>query len=124
MHQWVSSRLRREGSGLLAPCNPTVQPMGEWVCSVPMVVKDFIQELAEEPLHEGMQYLRDFDYRPPATTELARRFEAAGLVICAKTNTPELGASQQPSHSPTGRPRTLGISPAPREVRVAGLAHA
>ena len=48
---------------------------------VPMVLKDLLQELAGEPFHEGMQYLRNLDYRPPATSELATRFETAGLVV-------------------------------------------
>jgi amidase len=81
---------------------------------VPMVLKDFIQELAEEPLHEGMQYLRDLDYRPPATTELTRRFEAAGLVICAKTNTPELGGiptTEPLAYGPTANPWDLTRTP-------------
>ncbi len=56
-----------------------------------MVLKDLAQEVEGEPFHEGMQFLRDLDYRPSTTAELTRRFESAGLVICAKTNTPELG---------------------------------
>lgn len=84
-------------------------------CGVPMVLKDFAQELAEEPLHEGMQYLRDLDYRPPATTELTRRFEAAGLVICGKTNTPELGGT------PTTEPLAYGPTANPWDLtRTAG----
>lgn len=84
---------------------------------VPMVLKDLLQELADEPFHEGMQFLRDLDYRPPATTELARRFEAAGFVICAKTNTPELGGittTEPLAYGPTANPwdltRTAGGS--------------
>ncbi len=77
---------------------------------VPMVLKDLTQELAGEPLHEGMQYLRDLDYRPSATTELTRRFERAGLVICAKTNTPELGGI------PTTEPLTYGPTVNPWDV--------
>ena len=81
---------------------------------VPMVLKDLIQELADEPFHEGMQYLRDLDYRPPATTELTRRFEAAGLVICAKTNTPELGGiptTEPLTYGPTRNPWDLDRTP-------------
>jgi amidase len=81
---------------------------------VPMVLKDLIQELADEPLYEGMQYLRDLDYRPPATTELTRRFEAAGLVICGKTNTPELGGiptTEPLAYGPTANPWDLTRTP-------------
>lgn len=84
---------------------------------VPMVLKDLMQEVEGEPFYEGMQYLRDLDYRPPATFELTRRFEAAGLVICAKTNTPELGGIPTteplafgPTHNPWDPARTPGGS--------------
>jgi len=81
---------------------------------VPMVLKDLIQEVEGQPLHEGMEYLRALDYRSPATTELTRRFEAAGLVICAKTNTPELGGSSttEPlTYGPTRNPWDLDRTP-------------
>lgn len=81
---------------------------------VPMALKDLVQELADEPLHEGMQYLRDLDYRPPETTELARRFEAAGLVICAKSNTSELGGvptTEPLTYGPTTNPWDLSRTP-------------
>jgi amidase len=82
---------------------------------VPMVLKDLLQELAGEPFHEGMQYLRNLDYRPTATSELATRFEAAGLVICGKTNTPELGGI------PTTEPLTYGPTANPWDLtRTAG----
>lgn len=84
---------------------------------VPMVLKDLGQELADEPFHEGMQFLRDLDYRPSETTELTRRFETAGLVICGKTNTPELGGiitTEPLAYGPTANPwdltRTTGGS--------------
>jgi len=81
---------------------------------VPMVLKDLIQEVADEPLHEGMEYLRALDYRPPETTELTRRFEVAGLVICGKTNTPELGGiptTEPLSFGPTRNPWDLDRTP-------------
>jgi amidase len=93
---------------------------------VPMVLKDMIQELAGEPFHEGMRYLRDLDYRPLETTELTRRFEAAGLVICGKTNTPELGGiitTEPLAYGPTANPwdltRTAGGSSGGSAVCVA-----
>lgn len=81
---------------------------------VPMVLKDLLQEIACEPFHEGMQYLRDLDYRPTVTTELTRRFEAAGLVICGKTNTPELGGiptTEPLTYGPTANPWDLTRTP-------------
>ncbi|MDG2111353.1 MAG: amidase [Actinomycetota bacterium] len=110
--------------------NAVVHPMGDRACAalaagvptgpfsgVPMVLKDLMQEVEGEPFYEGMQYLGDLDYRPPATFELTRRFEAAGLMICAKTNTPELGGIPTteplafgPTHNPWDPTRTPGGS--------------
>lgn len=81
---------------------------------VPMLLKDLGQELAGEPLHEGMRYLRAVDYRAPVTTELARRFERSGLVIAAKTNTPELGGvptTEPLAYGPTRNPWDVDRSP-------------
>jgi amidase len=84
---------------------------------VPMLLKDLAQELAGEPLHEGMRFLRDAGHRADVTSELAARFERAGLVICGKTNTPELGGlptteplAYGPSRNPWDLDRTPGGS--------------
>jgi amidase len=58
---------------------------------VPMVIKDLLCSTAGEPIHEGMQLLKDVGYVAEADQELARRFRAAGFVVVGKTNTPELG---------------------------------
>lgn len=74
---------------------------------VPMVLKDLMCELEDEPFHEGMRYLADLDYRAPADQTLARRFKEAGFVIVGKTNTSELGGMPTtepllygPTHNP------------------------
>lgn len=57
---------------------------------VPMLVKDGVCHTAGDPFHCGMRFLRDLGWTEPDDADLARRFRAAGFVICAKTNLPEL----------------------------------
>ncbi|MGP0029897.1 MAG: amidase [Acidimicrobiales bacterium] len=56
---------------------------------VPFLLKDLVAELAGTPFSEGLRFAGD--YRSTVTQELTARFERAGLVVCGKTNTPELG---------------------------------
>lgn len=81
---------------------------------VPMVLKDLMCELGDEPFHEGMAYLHDLDYRAPADQTLARRFKAAGFVIVGKTNTSELGGmptTEPLLYGPTHNPWKPGHTP-------------
>jgi amidase len=83
------------------------------LAGAPMVVKDFICEIADAPFHEGMRYLRDLDYHAPADQELVVRCDRAGLVIAGKTNTAELGAmphTEPLAHGPTRNPWDVGLS--------------
>ncbi|MFL5892320.1 MAG: amidase [Solirubrobacterales bacterium] len=71
---------------------------------VPFLLKDLGAAFAGQPLHMGMQYLKDADFRSPVDTYLAQRFKQAGLVTIGKTNTPELGIL------PTTEPKAYGPS--------------
>jgi amidase len=71
---------------------------------VPFLLKDLGAAFAGQPMHLGMQYLKDRDFRAPMDTYLAQRFRAAGLVTIGKTNTPELGIL------PTTEPRAYGAT--------------
>jgi amidase len=71
---------------------------------VPFLLKDLGAAFAGQPLHLGMGYLKERDFRAPVDTYLAQRFRAAGLVTIGKTNTPELGIL------PTTEPRAYGPS--------------
>ncbi len=71
---------------------------------VPFLLKDLGAAFAGQPLHLGMQYLKERDFRAPVDTYLAQRFREAGLVTIGKTNTPELGIL------PTTEPRAHGPS--------------
>jgi amidase len=71
---------------------------------VPFLLKDLGAAFAGQPLHLGMRYLKERDFRAPVDTYLAQRFRAAGLVTIGKTNAPELGIL------PTTEPRAYGAT--------------
>ncbi len=71
---------------------------------VPFLLKDLGAAFAGQPLHLGMSFLKERDFRAPMDTYLAQRFRAAGLVTIGKTNCPELGIL------PTTEPRAYGPS--------------
>lgn len=84
---------------------------------VPLVLKDLICYTANEPVHEGMQLLKDAEWISPVEQELARRFRAAGFVVVGRTNTPELGIlptteplAYGPSRNPWDPSRSTGGS--------------
>ena len=84
---------------------------------VPFMFKDLSCGYEGEPWHDGMQALKDADFRAPSTTALARRYRDAGLVVIARTNSPELGImptteplAYGPSHNPWDPTRTPGGS--------------
>jgi amidase len=80
---------------------------------VPFLLKDLGAAFAGQPLHMGMQYLKDRDFRAPIDTFLAQRFRQAGLVTIGKTNTPELGilpTAEPRAYGPTRNPWDLGRS--------------
>jgi len=67
---------------------------------VPFVLKDLGAMYAGVVQTQGSAFCKDFI--SPMDSELTRRHKAAGLVICAKTNTPEFGLI------PTTESRLLG----------------
>ena len=66
-------------------------PLDGPFAGVPMVVKDLDGELAGAPLHLGNALLKEIGYVASQTSHIFERFERAGFVIIAKTNTPEFG---------------------------------
>src|SRR6476660_292789 len=77
---------------------------------VPFLLQDLGAAFAGQPLHMGMQVLKDADFRSPVDTYLALRFEQAGFVTIGKTNTPELGIL------PTTEPKAYGPSRNPWDL--------
>src|SRR3954464_9984347 len=63
---------------------------------VPFLLKDLGAAFAGQPLHMGMQFLKDADFRSPVDTYLALRFKRAGCVTIGKTTPPELGTLPPP----------------------------
>jgi amidase len=81
---------------------------------VPFMLKDLGAALAGQPLHLGMQLLKDAGFRAPVDSYLAQRFRDAGLITIAKTNTPELGiapTTEPRAYGPTRNPWDTGRSP-------------
>lgn len=84
---------------------------------VPLVLKDLQAALEGDPVHEGMKFLRDADYRADHTDALAQRYLDAGFVCIGRTNAPELGivpTTEPEAYGPTRNPwdtnRTTGGS--------------
>ena len=80
---------------------------------VPFLLKDLGAAFAGQPLHLGMRYLKDRDFRAPMDTYLAQRFRAAGLVTLGKTSCPELGilpTTEPRAYGPTRNPWDTGRS--------------
>jgi amidase len=77
---------------------------------VPFLFKDIGAALAGQPMHLGMQALKDIGFRAPVDTYLGARFRAAGLVTIGKTNMPELGIL------PTTEPDAYGATHNPWDL--------
>ena len=81
---------------------------------VPFLLKDLGAANAGQPLHMGMNVLKEANFHAPMDTILAQRFKAAGLVTIGKTNTPELGivATTEPkAYGATKNPWDTSRSP-------------
>jgi amidase len=81
---------------------------------VPFLLKDLGAHLAGDPLHAGMRFLRDLDWREPGDTHLAVKLRDAGFVFLGRTNTPELGllpTTEPEAYGPTRNPWDAARSP-------------
>ncbi|MFR9728816.1 amidase [Saccharopolyspora sp. MS10] len=79
---------------------------------VPFLLKDLHQELAGVPSSCGSASLRDLP--EPQTAEVVRRWEAAGLVVFGRTNTPEFGGkaiTEPDAFGPARNPWALDRTP-------------
>lgn len=102
VHPLYEPARRRAAAGL-----PT-GPFG----GVPFLLKDFGAQYAGAPHTSGSRALRNFV--PTEDAELVRRWQAAGLNILGKTNTPEfalMGVTEPLLHGPTRNPWHLGHTP-------------
>ena len=79
---------------------------------VPFLLKDFGAQYTGAPHTSGSRALRNFV--PTEDAELVCRWQAAGLNIMGKTNTPEfalMGVTEPALHGPTRNPWHLGHTP-------------
>jgi len=60
---------------------------------VPILLKDFLCQVAGTPYYEGMRYLRDLGWHSQQDSHLASRLRQAGFIFLGKTNLPELARS-------------------------------
>ena len=66
---------------------------GDPLSGVPFLMKDALCHTKGDPYHFGMRALKEAGWVAKYDTWLAKRFRSAGLILCGKTNTPELAAS-------------------------------
>jgi amidase len=72
---------------------------------VPFLLKDILGTSAGDPYHMGMGFLRQQRWMEPGDAALTSRFRAAGLVVCGRTNVPELGLMPSTEPAATGPTR-------------------
>lgn len=84
---------------------------------VPIVIKDLIATIADEPYAGGVPALKRAGYRPPHDSYLISSLRRAGFVIVGKSNTSELGIVPScdppcwpPARNPYDPSRTTGGS--------------
>ena len=102
VHSLYEPARQRAAAGL------PVGPFG----GVPFLLKDFGAHYAGAPHSSGSRALRHFV--PAADAELVRRWQAAGLNIIGKTNTPEfalMGVTEPALFGPARNPWHLGHTP-------------
>jgi amidase len=89
------------------------EPLGDGpLAGAPFLIKDLADSLEGAPERMGSLALRD--YVSPHSTVVVRRYEAAGLLIAGKTNTPEWGnhcTTEPVLFGPTINPRAPRLSP-------------
>jgi amidase len=102
---------------------------------VPMLLKDLTAHSAGDPMHEGMQMLRDIGWVESEDTYLVMRLREAGFLFVGRTNAPELGllpttepTSYGPARNPWDTARSTGGSSggsaAAVAARMTSMAHA
>jgi amidase len=77
------------------------------LAGVPFLMKDGLARVAGAPRHEGMRALRDAGHVDDADSWFTHRLRAAGVLLCGKTNLPELATMpmcEPVAYGPTRNP--------------------
>ncbi|MGA1219453.1 MAG: amidase, partial [Ilumatobacteraceae bacterium] len=81
---------------------------------VPFLLKDLHSHMAGMPMSNGSSALKDANYHSTVDTTIVSRFKAAGLVICGRTNSPEMGTvpvTEPTAWGPTRNPWNTDHTP-------------
>jgi amidase len=81
---------------------------------VPILFKDLFCSVEGDPIHEGMQFLKNAGWRADHTDALAQRYLDAGFVCVGRTNSPELGivpTTEPEAYGPTRNPWDTARTP-------------
>ncbi len=90
------------------------QPLSGPLAGVPMLVKDYFQEMAGVPHYMGNLGLKNRQHRAEQDAELIKRWRQAGLVIFGRTSTPEFaikGVTEPEATGITRNPWNLQHTP-------------
>jgi amidase len=82
------------------------------LAGVPFATKNLLAAVKGVRLTSGSRFFKD--YVPDSDSELVRRYRQAGLVLCATTNSPELGllpVTEPELHGPTRNPWNTSHTP-------------
>ena len=87
-------------------------PLEGPLAGVPFATKNLLAAVKGVRLTSGSRFFKD--YVPDSDSELVRRYRQAGLVLCATTNSPELGllpVTEPELHGPTRNPWNTAHTP-------------
>lgn len=106
-------------NGLVTPLYDTARQTAQRQLSgplagVPMLVKDYFQEMAGVPHYMGNQGLKTRGHVAEEDSELVKRWQEAGLVIFGRTSTPEFaikGVTEPEATGITRNPWNLNHTP-------------
>ena len=63
------------------------------LAGVPIVAKDLLCQMDDEPYHLGTRVLKQLGYRAEGDSHVYSRLRAAGCIVIGRTNVPEFGST-------------------------------
>ena len=83
------------------------------LAGVPIVAKDLLCQMDDEPYHLGTRVLKQLGYRAEGDSHVYSRLRAAGCIVIGRTNVPEFGSTittEPLAYGPTRNPWNLDHS--------------